>query len=80
MEVLAVISRSGRSRLSSFNQEFKTSYTILADPKDIVGNLYGLRSNPAILIIDKGGIVRYVGGFVQWTTLKDKIESIRASE
>ena len=80
MEVLAVISEADREKLSSLNREFNASFTTLADPQQIVRELYGARKNPTILIIDKEGIVRYVGGSTQWMTLKDKIESIRASE
>jgi len=78
--VLAVISGADRRRLTSFNKDFKTSYTILADPQDIVRKQYGAPKNPTTLIIDKEGTVRYVGGFTQWMTLEDKIESIRAVE
>jgi hypothetical protein len=80
VEVLAVISKADRERLSSLNRALNVSFTTLADPQDVIRGLYAARRNPTILIIDKEGIVRYVGGSTQWTTLRDKIESIRASD
>ena len=74
--VLGVVQREGLSRLSRFKQEFKISYTVLADPADEVAAMYVATGNVTILVIDKSGIVRYVGGYTPWPELAEEIDAI----
>ncbi len=78
VEVMAVITRANVKMLSSFGRRYRTSFTILADPgREIRGRRYRVRRNPAVVIIDMEGMVRYAGGFTTAQVMKEKIESIR---
>jgi tetratricopeptide (TPR) repeat protein len=68
-------------QFSYFNQQFniQPSYPLLADPTDSVASLYALTANLTTIIIDKSGVVRYVGGFAPWTTIADEIEALRGN-
>lgn len=80
MEVMAVIAGANVTKLSSFNLQFGTSFTILADPGRIVrGRRYRTVGNPSVVIIDKEGIVRYSGGYTNARAMEKEIESIRNS-
>jgi len=73
-----VVQRGDKNQLSYFNQQFniQPSYPILVDPEDGVASLYALIANPTTIIIDKTGVVRYVGGFAPWTKIAEEIEAI----
>jgi len=74
-----VVQRGDISQIPYFNQQFniQPSYPILFDPEDSMASLYALTANPTTIIIDKTGIVRYVGGFAPWTTIAEEIETLR---
>ncbi len=80
VKVLAVISEASREKISGFRDRFETSYLVLADPKDTVKKLYEFRNDPTTIIVDREGIVRYVGGFITWTEMAKQVETISASE
>jgi len=80
VKVLAVISEASREKISGFRDSFETSYTALADPKDTVRKLYKVRGDSTTIIVDREGIVRYVGGFTTWTEMAKQVENISASE
>ena len=78
MEVMAVIAGANVMTLSSFDLQFGTSFTILADPGRIVrGRRYRTRGNPSVVIIDREGIVRYSVGYTNARVIEEEIESIR---
>ena len=75
---MAVITGANAMMLSSFSRQFRTSFTVLADPGRVVrGRRYRLRGNPAVVIIDTEGMVRYAGGFTTAQAMRKEIESIR---
>jgi len=84
VEVMTVIpevtDEDSRKRLSNFHQEFKASYTALDDPENSFVTLYGLQADlrvPTVLIIDKPGIVCYMGTSTPWFQMADEIERLR---
>ena len=80
VKVLAVIAEADRDKISGFREEFRTSYTILADPKNSVWKLYDLQTSPTTIIMGKSGIVHYIGGFTTWTEMIEQVELIRAKK
>ncbi|MBM3235960.1 tetratricopeptide repeat protein [Candidatus Poribacteria bacterium] len=84
VEVMTIIpgvtDEYSRSRLPSFSQDYKASYTALDDPQNSVIALYALSVDlrtPQVLIIDKEGIVRHVGKSTPWTQMAEEIEKLR---
>jgi len=68
-----------RERLPRFYQDYKVSYTVLDDQKNSLTNLYVLSANmraPQVLIVDKEGIVRYVGESTPWMEMAEEIERL----
>lgn len=80
VKVLAVISEASREKISGFSDRFETSYLVLADPKDSVRELYKVQGDSTTIIVDREGIVRYVGGFTTWTEMAKQVENTSASE
>ena len=75
---MAVITGGNVIQLSSFSRQYRTSFTVLADPGRVVrGRRYRVRGNPSVVIIDTEGMVRYAGGFTTAQAMKKEIESIK---
>ena len=75
---MAIITGTNVVMLSSFSRQFGTSFTILADPGQVVrGRRYRVRGNPSVVIIDTEGMVRYTGRYTTAQTMKEEIGSIR---
>lgn len=75
---MAVITGGNVIQLSSFSRQYRTSFTVLADPGRVVrGRRYRVRGNPAVVIIDTEGMVRYAGRYTKAQAIKNEIESIR---
>jgi hypothetical protein len=80
VKVLAVISEASRDKISDFKDQFNTSYLVLADPNDTVKKLYKVQNEVTTIIVDREGVVRYIGGFTTWTEMAKQVETISASE
>jgi len=82
LTILAVVSQKKESVAQELNLRVPSQfdYPILFDPKNTVATLYGVESNPTILIVDKAWKVRHILRFAHWMAFEENIETILASE
>lgn len=61
VQVLGINIREKPAKVVGFKKKLMMKYPTLMDPKGVVAKNYGVEGIPNIILIDKGGIVRFNG-------------------
>ncbi|MBU0951976.1 MAG: TlpA family protein disulfide reductase [Elusimicrobia bacterium] len=61
VEILGIAVKEKTEKLSFFVREFNISYPILLDSEGLIRSAYNIKTLPQSIIIDRKGLVRYVG-------------------
>jgi len=74
------VDKEGADKVKPFVDEVKMKYTTLLDPdSDFTGKQLKVRGIPALFLIDRAGVVRYVHvGFTEKSVLEKEIKTLLA--
>lgn len=80
IEFISVDLRESQGKVAGFLKKFKINYPMLIDPKGKVGDLYGVPYFPFNLLIDREGIIRFIGSFLSEKELRKELDKVIPSK
>ncbi|HCJ66005.1 MAG TPA: hypothetical protein DHV62_01435 [Elusimicrobia bacterium] len=76
VEFIGIDLRESKGKVSTFVEKLKISYPVLLDLKGEAGNLYKAAYIPLNVIIDRNGVIRFIGSFLEEKDLRKELDKI----